>query len=226
MRWQSAQLFVPMSPAAFAPFDGLENLCALARDEDFRLLWCNETYASVIGAERARLIGTSPEDLLPADLARERKVQMRTALTQGRMVSFYQLWLGSRWHTRVWPLDHAAFDRDGFFIIMNKSVDQTPPSTPDHPHEQPVLLTRANHLGDLSVLSKRELEVLYYLAGGLTINQIAAELFRSPKTIGRHTENIHRKMGYANRAELVRDATSRGLVAFTTQEWTSLVNPP
>lgn len=222
MRWQAAQLFEPMSPKSFAPFDGLEGLCALARDEDFRLLWCNETYARMIGKERASLIGTTPEDLLPAHLATERKAQMRTALTQGRVVSFYQLWHGSRWHNRVWPLDPAAFEREGFFIIMNKSVDPAPPHQPAS-EGPPVLLTRANDLGDLGVLSKRELEVLYYLAGGLTINQIAAELFRSPKTIGRHTENIHRKMGYINRAELVRDATSRGLVAFTSQEWASLV---
>jgi DNA-binding CsgD family transcriptional regulator len=219
MRWQAAQLFVPMSPQAFAPFDGLEGLCALARDEDFRLLWCNETYARILGADRATLIGSTPEDLLPAHFATDRKTQMRTALAEGRVVSFYQLWHGSRWHNRVWPLDPAAFDREGYFIIMNKSVDPAEPPS----EGPPVLLTRAHDLGDLGVLSKRELEVLYYLAGGLTINQIATELFRSPKTIGRHAENIHRKMGYINRAELVRDATSRGLVAFTTQEWASLV---
>lgn len=220
MRWQAAQLFEPMSPLAFAPFDGLEGLCALARDEHFRLLWCNDTYARLIGVERARLIGSTPEDLLPAHLATDRKDQMRAALAGGRVVSFYQLWHGARWHNRVWPLDPAAFSCEGYFLIMNKSVDPADPAS----EAPPVLLTRANDLGDLGVLSKRELEVLYYLAGGLTINQIAAELFRSPKTIGRHTENIHRKMGYSNRAELVRDATARGLVAFTTQEWASLVN--
>lgn len=221
MRWQSAGLFSPMSPAAFAPFDGLEGLCALARDEEFRLVWCNDHYARVVGRPQAQIIGTRPEDLFPTDLARERKGHMRRALTEGRMVSFYQLWHGARWHTRVWPLDPKAFGHEGFFIIMSKSVDPSPTEA-----TQPVILTRASHLGDLEVLSKRELEVLYYLACGLTVNQIASELFRSPKTIGRHTENIHRKMGYTSRAELVQDATRRGLVAFTSEEWTDLVNTP
>lgn len=219
MRLQSVRLFTPMSPAAFAPFDGLEGLCALARDDEFRLVWCNRIYADLMGRTPDTLVGTRPEDHLPVPIAAERKARMREALRQGSMVSFYQLWRGARWHTRVWPLDPEAFGVPGYFIILNKSVE---PAT--ETASPPVLITRLNDLGDLAKLSKRELEVLYYLAGGLTVNEIASTLFRSPKTIGRHTEHIHKKMGYANRAELVRDATERGLVAFSPEEWAILIN--
>lgn len=223
MRWQPSSLFTPISPETFAPFDGLEGLCALARDEEFRIVWCNNEYARKLRTIPDTLIGTRPIDVLPPKLAHDRQARFTTVIREGRMVSFYQLWCGYRWHTRVWPLDPEAFGRPGLFILMHKAVD--PPEAELNP-DRPVILSPVNDLGELSVLTRRELEVLYFLASGMTVNEIASELFRSPKTIGRHAENIHRKMGYASRAELVLDATRRGLVAFTSEEWAHLVNPP
>lgn len=222
MRWQPSKLFTPISPETFAPFDGLEGLCALARDEDYRLIWCNSTFARQLDSTPERLIGTQPGDVFSPELARDRQARLAGVIREGRMASFYQLWCGVRWHTRVWPLDQEAFERPGLFILMHKSVD---PPEPCRGLEQPVILSPVSDLGDLAVLTRRELEVLYFLACGMTVNEIASELFRSPKTIGRHAENIHRKMGYVSRADLVLDATRRGLVAFTSEEWTELVDP-
>ncbi|MCC5823625.1 MAG: LuxR C-terminal-related transcriptional regulator [Phycisphaerales bacterium] len=223
MRWQPSKLFTPISPETFAPFDGLEGLCALARDEDYRLVWCNAAYARQLETTPDKLVGTLPGDVLSPELARDREARFAAVAREGRMASYYQFWCGVRWHTRVWPLDPSAFGRPGLFILMHKSVD---PPEPSRDREQPVILSPVNDLGELSVLTRRELEVLYFLASGMTVNEIASELFRSPKTIGRHAENIHRKMGYASRSELVLDATRRGLVAFTSEEWANLVNPP
>jgi DNA-binding CsgD family transcriptional regulator len=220
MRWQENALFVPMSPAAFAPFDGLEGLCALARDEQFRLLWCNDQFARELGARSEDLVGSTPEELMPARLAHDRKQRMHAALAEGRMVAFYQMWNGVLRHVRTWPLDPDAFGAPGYFIVMSKAVDAPPPG-----EGRAAILSRASDLGDLALLSRRELEVFYLLASGMTINQIASELFRSPKTIGRHAENIHKKMGYTNRAELVLDASRRGLLAFSSDEWADLIAP-
>ena len=168
------------------------------------------------------MLGTTLHDLMPQEQASERADHMRPALSEGRMVAYQQMWNGARWLTRVWPLDPAAFGHDGYFVVMRKLTDPMPePAGPDDTVE----FIRSAHLGDLGILSPRELEVYYYLASGMTVSDIAETLFRSDKTIGRHVENIHKKMGYTNRAELVRDAVQRGLIHFTGRQWLELVDP-
>jgi DNA-binding NarL/FixJ family response regulator len=49
-------------------------------------------------------------------------------------------------------------------------------------------------------LSDRELEVLVLLARGHTNRRIGDALFISPKTVGRHVENIYAKIGVSTRA--------------------------
>jgi DNA-binding CsgD family transcriptional regulator len=189
----------------------------------------------LVGSEPSRLLGTSPEHVLPPAVARERKLQLIAALREGRVAIFINSGRAAAGTTASgrWTLVRSAARASSSSCTNPLSPPTHRPTTPPtcplflrpapSPIAPPLLLTRAIDLGDLAVLSKRELEVLYYRASGLTVNQIAAELFRSAKTIGRHTENIHCKRGYANRAELVRDATARGLVALINSEWTSLI---
>lgn len=47
-------------------------------------------------------------------------------------------------------------------------------------------------------LSKRELEIIKYLAMELTSKEISKKLFISPKTVGCHRENIMKKIGALN----------------------------
>lgn len=62
-------------------------------------------------------------------------------------------------------------------------------------------------------LTKRELDVLGLIALGHTNVEIARLLSLSVRTIETHRANIHRKLGLATRAELVRYALRRGLLA-------------
>jgi two-component system, NarL family, response regulator NreC len=61
-------------------------------------------------------------------------------------------------------------------------------------------------------LSAREVEVLRLIALGHTSVEIARKLHLSPRTVETHRANIHRKLGLATRAELVRYALRRGLL--------------
>jgi two-component system response regulator NreC len=61
-------------------------------------------------------------------------------------------------------------------------------------------------------LSEREREVLAYLAEGTNTRDIAEALSISPKTVGRHRENIMRKLNLHSRAELVKYAIRKGLI--------------
>ena len=61
-------------------------------------------------------------------------------------------------------------------------------------------------------LTPREVEVLRLIALGHTSAETARELHLSPRTVETHRAHIHRKLGLATRAELVRYALRRGLL--------------
>jgi DNA-binding NarL/FixJ family response regulator len=63
-----------------------------------------------------------------------------------------------------------------------------------------------------SALTPRELEVLGLVADGLAREQIARQLFISPKTVGTHIERIFRKLGVHTRAQAVSFAYQHGLL--------------
>jgi ATP/maltotriose-dependent transcriptional regulator MalT len=67
-------------------------------------------------------------------------------------------------------------------------------------------------------LSRRELEILFLAARGLSNRQIASSLSLSEATIKRHLANTYKKIGVASRGEATRKALSKGW--FTTQEIT------
>jgi PAS domain S-box-containing protein len=211
-----------MGPSDFAALEGVPNFCALARDADFRLLWCNPEYARLLGTTPERLKGQTLADILPPPLAEERMRQMRPALESHQLVAYQQFWVGQRWLTRVWPLRPEAFGVPGYFVAITRLSEPVPGVDGE---SDGVRFIRSADLGQLDVLSPRELEVFYYLATGMSAGDVAKTLFRSEKTIGRHVENIHRKMGYTNRAQLVRDAVESGLVTFTSDQWRILVDP-
>ena len=62
-------------------------------------------------------------------------------------------------------------------------------------------------------LTEREAEVLRLVAGGLTNNEIATELFLSPKTVSRHLSNIFTKIGVSSRASATAFAVEHHLFA-------------
>lgn len=61
-------------------------------------------------------------------------------------------------------------------------------------------------------LSDRELEVIKFVAKGLSNKQIAAELFVSESTVKFHLQNASKKLHTHNRAELVSRAAAAGLL--------------
>ena len=74
--------------------------------------------------------------------------------------------------------------------------------------------THGNGAGPLhEQLSDREFEILKQLAKGLGVNEIAAMLSISNKTVSTHKARLMEKMDMKTNAELVRYALNNGLVA-------------
>lgn len=63
-----------------------------------------------------------------------------------------------------------------------------------------------------SDLSAREIEIVKLIAQGLSNEQIANEIFRSPFTIINHRSNIRRKTGCNNTASLINWAADKNLI--------------
>lgn len=61
-------------------------------------------------------------------------------------------------------------------------------------------------------LTAREKEVLQLIGEGMTNAQIAETLFISPHTVTRHRANLMQKLNVHNRVELVKVASSQGLI--------------
>ena len=73
-------------------------------------------------------------------------------------------------------------------------------------------LVRSGQLGSANLLTDREVEVLRYLARGLTTSQTGAELFISENTVKTHIRHILDKLEVNNRAEAVARATQLGII--------------
>jgi predicted ATPase/DNA-binding CsgD family transcriptional regulator/DNA-binding XRE family transcriptional regulator len=61
-------------------------------------------------------------------------------------------------------------------------------------------------------LTRRQAEILGYLAGGRTSREIAADLVVSTGTVDRHIATIYRKLGVSNRSQATRYALRHGLL--------------
>jgi predicted ATPase/DNA-binding CsgD family transcriptional regulator len=72
-------------------------------------------------------------------------------------------------------------------------------------------------LKPLQVLTEREREVVTLIARGLSNGEIAAELVLSKRTVEHHMANILSKLGFTNRAQIVRWALENGLTQASKQ---------
>ncbi|MYR07614.1 response regulator [Gordonia sp. SID5947] len=65
---------------------------------------------------------------------------------------------------------------------------------------------------DAPTLSERERQVLTGFARGLSIPQVAAELYIGASTVKTHTQRLYEKLGVSDRAAAVAEAMRRGLL--------------
>ncbi|MCH9755564.1 MAG: UvrY/SirA/GacA family response regulator transcription factor [Gammaproteobacteria bacterium] len=65
-------------------------------------------------------------------------------------------------------------------------------------------------ISPLECLSEREMQVMFMITRGLTVNQIAEKLFLSPKTVGTYRYRMFEKLGIKNDVELTHLAMKHG----------------
>lgn len=77
---------------------------------------------------------------------------------------------------------------------------------------------------DQGPLTAKEAEVLRYMCEGFYTTEIAVRQFRSPRTIGKHIENIAAKLKARGSSEIVLVAVEMGLVKIQLNSNTGLRN--
>lgn len=78
--------------------------------------------------------------------------------------------------------------------------------------EQVFRLVRSGQYDPANLLTEREVEVLRFLAHGLTTAQTGSEMFISENTVKTHIRHILEKLDVSNRAEAVARAVQLGLI--------------
>jgi DNA-binding NarL/FixJ family response regulator len=91
--------------------------------------------------------------------------------------------------------------------ITNILIDGFSKSPHDNDHDPKKVIAQPGN-----TLTKRETEVLRYIANGNTNRQIAEILFLSVRTVNTHRTNLMQKLGMHDTAALVRFAIETGLI--------------
>jgi DNA-binding CsgD family transcriptional regulator len=183
-------------------------------DLDGKVVWGNERCFRIYLGPEARpgdVIGKTWEELgFPRAWIDERLAMFREIKRSGEPVLLRTIWRGSQVLAWIYPLPpDGECEQDCFLVVSRISEADIKELGQDVTGK--VMVSGVARLGELDVLSPRELEVLALLGQGLTIKEIAKILFRSEKTIGRHRDSIGAKLGLSNKVDLAEVARRAGL---------------
>lgn len=190
------------------------NLRALLDGEaDLQVVAETDTLSSVVAHVRTRRPDVLVLDLgLSADGSFEMLRQLRAQLRSTHIVV-----LSSNDDP---AFAQGALDAGAFGLVLKEMADSDLPAAvraawSDERYVSPTVAVRLKSertLQSKDRLTPREREVLRLIALGHTSVEIAATLGLSPRTIETHRARIHRKLGLATRAELVRYALRHSML--------------
>jgi len=191
------------------PFVGIAVLCATGR-----FVYLNDWVARAMrgpSATAREIVGRSLHDEFQSTWADERLQAVRHVMLTGRPLVVRVLWDGLQymtWFRALTPPD-AAPGRGAVIAMAHRVMgDAREFLTPGMEGYRESSTVR---LGPLNKLSTPELRVLALLGRGLSVREVAKQLFRAEKTVEFHRTSIHRKLKIADRVELASIAQRAGL---------------
>lgn len=179
-------------------------------DINGRLLFVNDT-TMVLFSEQTNVDynGKSIADFHPPEFVAERLAMLRRVIEESKTVRLRHVYHGRRIESTLWPVKDKRPPFNRVIVVSHQSTFEL--GLPIEGGAIETVSTNYIDLGSLSVLSRRELEVLVLLGHGLSVPRTAAILHRSPKTIQRHKASISEKLGLRGQAEIVQIVTELGL---------------
>lgn len=146
--------------------------------------------------------GKRLDELVPAELVEQTMERGRRCLTEGSFSSRI-VWRGRQIINSYHPLKADEDDENDRFLLISRYASGG--------DAEADFTSEFVELGELSVLTPRELEVLALIGQGLRIADIARILHRSERTIEKHRESIGRKLNQTDRVQLALIASRAGL---------------
>ncbi|MEO1585424.1 MAG: helix-turn-helix transcriptional regulator [Planctomycetota bacterium] len=151
-------------------------------------------------------VGCEYFEPMSPSVTNERRPLVTRALETGRVLMVDGM-LGGQCRRTI----YRPFDQDGrrrMFSVCWPG-DSCPPLEPSGSFDH--VVANAHDLGDLSVLTEREIEVLSLIGRGMTNDEIAGAIHRSVKTVQGHRLSLGVKLGTSNRVQVARIALHSGL---------------
>ncbi len=184
-------------------------------DEHGTILFLNdETLRIFFGDNRPEPVrGRRLDDLgFPRPWVEERLEIFRQMKTDARPRLMRTIWNGHQQFSWIRAIPSENEGEPTTFMIITRRIPAGQESERLLRHERGVIESGVVRLGELDVLTPRELEVLTLLGNGLSIKDIAQSLGRSVKTIERHRESIGSKLRMSKAVVLADLAREAGLV--------------
>lgn len=180
----------------------------MVMDSDGAIYYANEVASGLLNkASVLTVTGRRLREFTTVPVAEERIAFIREAIASVQAITVDGM-IGGYWRRITYrPMPHEVGQRPRVLAVGRLASSY-------HDKSRPAGVLRAKHddTGILSVLSKREIEILCYIGEGLSAGDIAKILHRSVKTIEWHRVALGNKLGIANRVELARIAIRAGLV--------------
>ena len=181
----------------------------LLMDYEGRIHCANDTVVRGFMMDSAdELYMKTYRDFAPEAWANERINLFQHVIDTGESSTLLEIFAGYKLRSRIRHIPVPTEQSPKGYVLI--TVERLDSRVFDYLCESNLDLNivHANHidLGRLDVLSTRELEVLALMGQGYRAREIASMLFRSVSTIENHRENIGKKLGVTDRAELARIA--------------------
>ena len=191
--------------AVLEAFSTDPTIAVWAVSSDLRVTYSNQAAARLVDRTPEQVVGMNLRELLPPEVA-EHKQTIADRAMRGERVTDRMVWRGHcLWSEHV--AVHGEESGHGEMVVVTR------PDRGECDAREEVALEEAGFvsLGELDVLTPREIEVLALLGKGMRTDDIAKHLTRSPKTIQRFQEGIRSKLGITDRCLLSQLARERGL---------------
>ncbi len=157
-------------------------------------------------ASSEEVIGRSLIELFNPAWAAERMRVLAGVAETGRPAIMRHIRQGVQLQSTIHRLSEPGETEQAFLVITIEGEHE-----PDEPEHFEIVESKLAHLGPLESLTRRELEVLALIGHGMSTQQIADTLHRSPRTIERHCDGLRKKLQTTNRVQLAEFALRAGL---------------
>jgi DNA-binding CsgD family transcriptional regulator len=172
------------------------------------IIVCNRIAARSMGLEPAQAAGKHLSELFPKGWVDEELSRLRRAALERRPLMHRTTIRGHAWRMVLRPLPKRGGEPITHLLVLGTPHDGLSSQLWDDPT---LAVSPIADAPAASRLSRREKEVLALIGDGLSTNDIAAKLERSPKTVQAIRTMLGHKLGRKNRVQLAKYALQLGL---------------